>query len=117
MGWLLDEIVEGMQKLTALALPSHPPAETIDLTALAWLEALEPRNFQEDLDRWRIREAFRQLLRDCDRWPYPKQLIDRLPPRKELARLPPPEIDWERQQANMAKLKAALKPILDRGTS
>ncbi len=112
--WLENEIIDGMKRLVALALPGHPPAETIQLTAAAWCEALESAgiDWQCDLDAPRLRAAFRLLMRTMDRWPAPKHLLEALPARPEplkLAAPPATEADRERARVMLAGIAKKLR--------
>lgn len=79
------EVLRGLQKLAALRLQGAPPREGIKLTAAVWLEAIATLRIGWDRqqDAGRITAAFAQLAVDAERWPPPKMLIERLPPRPE----------------------------------
>lgn len=80
-----NEIVRGLQKLMMLRLQGAPPEEGIELVAVVWIEALMalPIGWDEQQDQGRIQAAFVKLISDTERWPPPKMLIERLPPRPE----------------------------------
>lgn len=80
-----QEVLRGLQKLVALRLQGAPPEEGIKLTAAVWLEAVAtlPIGWDRQQDEGRIQAAFAQLAVDAERWPPPKMLIERLPPRPE----------------------------------
>jgi hypothetical protein len=89
--WFRAAIAQGLVRLVALSLPGTPPADTIELTREAWIEALWPlRAWDERLDRERIASAFRALMGTCERWPAPAALMRALPPRHEPPKLPEP---------------------------
>lgn len=84
--WLLTEIATGLQKLHLLSLDRTPAADVIAGTAQAWCEAIEHgRAFDQHLDTKRIRAAFVTLAANVDRWPSPRQFLDALPGREQLA--------------------------------
>jgi hypothetical protein len=92
--WFRSAIAQGLVRLVALSLPGTPPADTIELTREAWIEALWPtRAWDERLDALRLAEAFRALMITAERWPSPVHLLRALPPRPEPRRLPAPEPD------------------------
>lgn len=113
--WMRSEVVEGLQRLVALALPGQPPAETIALTAAAWCEALlhTPIDWQQQADAKRLRAAFDALLPTVERWPAPAALLRLLPARPAAPRLPAPQASPER----VAATRALLQKALDRLTS
>lgn len=78
--WMLDEIATGLQKLYLLSLDRTPAAELLTGTAQSWLEALtEGREWDEQRDTQRIREAFVTLARTREQWPAPRHFLDVLP--------------------------------------
>lgn len=92
--WFRAAIAQGLVRLVALSLPGTPPADTIELTREAWIEALWPtRAWDERLDAPRIAEGFRALMLSAERWPSPAHLLRSLPPRPEPLRLPAPPLD------------------------
>lgn len=111
--WLRAEIGSGLQKLLALRLPGTPPEDAIIGTAEVWLEAVASRNIQwvEHLDRQRVRRAFLALLRDCDRWPSPKLLLENLGNRDPPKALPHPILTSEEKARNRARLRAMLTSL------
>lgn len=84
-----DEILTGLQKLMMLRPDGAPPNSGIKLTASVWMEAIAslPVNWDERLDAGRIGQGFSRLLAEIERWPTPKMLIERLPPRPEPLKL------------------------------
>lgn len=94
-------------KLFVLRLPSTPAEDAIGLTAEVWLDALEslPITWNETQDRARVRQAFRRLLRQVEKWPAPKHLVDQLgnrdpPPRA----LPAPKMTAEERARNSGRM-------------
>lgn len=114
--WLLDEVMTGLQKLISLSLANTPAMETIELTAASWMEVLRSQRWSEDQDQWRVQAAFLHLMKDSDRWPAPRNLLDRLPPRQPQKALPAPEMSPEQVAENLRRIREMLKPILQRGT-
>lgn len=90
--WFHNAVVSGVQLLHALNLQGCPSAETVVLTAQAWIEALWGAPIAWDLaaDEPRLAGAFRALSRQAERWPAPGAVLALLPPRPDALRLAPP---------------------------
>lgn len=73
--WLEVEVLTGLQKLLCLGLEGAPADDSLDGTSAAWIEAMTHRRHFDYEDRWRIRDAFSELLRQVTRWPTPAQLM------------------------------------------
>jgi hypothetical protein len=114
--WIRAEVVDGLKRLVALSLPGQPPAETIALTAAAWVEALEaaPIAWDEELDTPRLRVAFKLLMRECDRWPQPVHLLRALPPRPQRKKLPPPAMSEEQKETARSILRELAQKLKSR---
>lgn len=91
--WLKATIAKGLAGFIVLRLPNQPPEEMITKTAEIWLQAILHKKlyngWNESEDKWRIEQAFLNLYAECERFPSPKMLLERLPARKVLA-LPEP---------------------------
>lgn len=111
--WLVAEVATGLQALIALRLPGAPGADTSRATAEVWTRTIYsyPVNWTLELDAPRLRRAFTALCRDCDRWPAPRTLYDRLPARHQPPALAVPPISKAQQARNIARLKALAKSI------
>lgn len=106
--WFRATVAHGLVRLVALALPGTPPADTIELTREAWIEALWPtRAWDADLDAPRLEAAFRALSVTCERWPAPVALLRALPARPQPPALPLPPASAE-QRRRVAHMLAAL---------
>lgn len=107
-GWLVAEVSDGLKRLVVLRLEGCPPADAVEVVALAWAEALLVRGrWGRQTDAPRIRQAFRSLAAHVQRWPAPAQLWEHLPPRPEPPKLqapPTPPSEEER-----AKIRALLQ--------
>lgn len=80
--WLNAVIAKGLMGLVALRLPNTPPEEIIVKTAQIWVLALTKglgTKWEKKRDTPRIEKAFMRLYAECDRFPNPKMLIERLP--------------------------------------
>lgn len=90
--WMREEVGDGFQRLFALRLRDAPPADMIDVVAEIWLDSLMNLNkdWQESLDRQRIKTAFIRLTQLYREWPSPPMLIEELPARKLPKLLPEP---------------------------
>lgn len=111
--WLLAEIAAGFQRLVTLSLPNTPASDVLVPAAQIWHEALLSTSTQwnQDEDAWRLQRGFALLCRDCDRWPVPKHLIDRLPARKDKLALPKPTLTPAEREANLARLKTLMQQL------
>lgn len=111
--WFERRIRRGLAALMTLRMEGHPPADTVQATALVWVQALWPgRAWDETLDAQRIGEAFRLIALYETRWPTPAVFLRYLPARAPQKRLPaPPLTDEEKQRARevLAKIQEMLK--------
>lgn len=108
--WFADAVIDGLMSLHVLGLDGRPAADQIDYTAQVWIESLWPtKDWIEALDAERIRVAFHALVRDCDRWPAPAQLRQRLPARLPQRRLPRPPRDERAGRAWIAEIQQTLR--------
>lgn len=79
--WLKNEIRTGLQKLCCLGLAGQPDPEVLPGTLAAWMEVLtRNREYVEERDAPRFREAFSVLMGAVTRWPQPRHLLEVLPP-------------------------------------
>jgi hypothetical protein len=117
MEWLREEIAAGLATLVSARLPGFPSADTVKATARVWLNAILDAHvvFSEEVDRPRVRQAFRTLTRVCYQWPSPRTFLDHLPPRPPVQALPEPPMSEEKMARNQRmvrdlidKLKAGL---------
>ncbi|OBP35178.1 hypothetical protein A6J59_004140 [Pasteurella multocida] len=106
--WLKSVIAKGLAGLIVLRLPNQPSEDTIAKTAEIWVKTILHQKifngWNEQDDKWRIEEAFLTLYAECDRFPSPKMLLERLPKRRVLA-LPEPKITVltaEERERNLA---------------
>lgn len=106
--WLRATIAKGLAGLVVLRLSGQPPEDMIIKTAEIWVKAILHQKiyngWNEQDDKWRIEEAFLTLYAECDRFPSPKMLLERLPKRKVLT-LPEPKITVltpEERERNLA---------------
>lgn len=114
--WFHNRIVEGIQLLHSLHLDGRPAAEVITLTATGWIDVLwrAPRAWAEGRDTERLVNAFFSLSRQVDRWPAPRQLLDHLPPAREvpaLAEAVPPMSAARRAQLAEVRRKLASRLV------
>lgn len=102
--WFQEAVAEGLAKLYVLRLDSAPAADTLDGVEMVWVESLWSCNkqWQEEPDYARIRQAFVTLARQVDRWPAPRHLLDHLPPRPQPQALPEPKPTPEQREKAQA---------------
>lgn len=115
-GWLKREIKDGLQALVAMGLENQPAADVLPLTADIWLRAIRRGNIGcdiEQIDAPRIREAFDRLFPELVKWPAPKLLLDRIPPRPKREALAAPLAD---DGEGAARVREILE-MLNRSTS
>lgn len=116
--WLKKVVAQGLGKLVVLRLANQPPEEMIKATAEVWVQVILSQRlyggWQEKEDKWRIEQAFMRLCAECERFPAPKMLLDRLPNRK-IAELPPPEPKplTPARREQLAKMFAKLKGVIN----
>ena len=118
--WLRNTIIDGFSRLILLRLQNSPPNDEQVLGAMVnlWCETLETKfNLDEKQDKTRIEKAFLRLCGDCERFPSPKMLIDRMPARDLPLQLEKPKLTDEQIEKNkqrirkmIAELKNATKP-------
>lgn len=103
--WFSDQVIEGVQMLYALSLAGCPPAETVQLTAQVWIQALwgAQRCTDPALDRERLQAAFLAVARLAERWPAPRAVLDHLPARREATALAEPAISDTQRAAIVAR--------------
>ena len=114
--WLLDEVLNGLQKMFCLSLDRTPAAEMLPGTAQAWLEAItDGKAWQKGRDADRIAAGFRTLARIARRWPAPAEFLDVLPPVADLPAIgyKAKPVTAEQAAANIAKLKAMLGGVTE----
>ena len=116
--WFMAEVATGLQKLISLSLQGMPAMETIQLNATVWAETLwaAPIAWHQELDAQRIQQAFSRMMRDVERWPAPKLLLQYLPARPQPANplLTAPQISEEQRQRNLSHL-AGIVAMFKRG--
>lgn len=80
--WFSKIIEQGLSSLISLRLEGAPAADAMHATANIWSKALwKGRVWNEQADKERIGEAFRQLAISCSRWPSPSAFLEYLPMR------------------------------------
>lgn len=111
MDWITREIATGFQKLSCLALEREPAGDAMTGTVMAWTEAVtHNREFVEQLDAQRFRKAFVALAVTRTSWPAPRDFLDALPAREQLALAKQPiPADPARAAAAIAEIARALR--------
>lgn len=109
--WFQQAIGEGLQRMRAVGLEGAPPVETIELTAEVWADAIWgcPTAWDEALDRERLRMAFKEATRKCDKWPAPKQVLALMPKRASQLMLSEPKLTEEQRKANLLKIRQTIR--------
>lgn len=112
--WLVTEVASGLQRLLVLSLNGAPAAETITATAMVWCDAIRlggtfRGGAEEARDRPRLEQAFRVLAAEVERWPAPRQLLERLPALPQQYALPErPKVLTAEERRRIAALLAKL---------
>lgn len=113
--WLNSAIAQGLAGMVLLRLPNQPPEDMIAATAKVWVKVISQiklyNGWNEQDDKARIEQAFLRLYAECDRFPTPKQFLDRLPPRKTVQALPQPKMT-EQQRLIAAERLAQLRMMI-----
>lgn len=117
--WMLNVVVDGLQQLVLLSLPSSPPSDTITFTAKAWCEAFMEvsKEWDEDLDTRRFIKGFAKLKPAVKHWPTPEQFLTIMPGRPKPKALPPrrpADLTPEERELNLgwlAKIKEQIKEL------
>lgn len=106
--WLRACLADNLTQLVVLHLEGGPPAETLGITAQAWLRVMNgwPIAWNENLDRPRLDAAFLALAGQVQRWPSPSQLRALLPDRVyPNPGLDAPDYPEEKASANRRRIK------------
>ncbi|BFU64735.1 hypothetical protein [Rodentibacter abscessus] len=117
--WLKETIAKGLGGLVVLRLANTPPEEVIKDTAKIWTLVISRQpnygGWDEVQDKWRIEEGFMRLYAECEYFPSPKMLIDRLPKRKQpevyLIERKLTQAEKQRMAENCRKLRELLNGI------
>lgn len=90
MSWLDNAIIEGVQRLLILRLKNAPALDTVELLVDTWVYVFksQPIDWNEALDAPRIQRAFLQCAGKVDEFPAPKTVLQYLPSRPEVLKLP-----------------------------
>lgn len=112
VNWLKQAVSRGLQALVVLHLDGGPSAETVTQTASVWYRVLKtwPIDWNEELDRQRLTDAFLALAGQSRRWPSPSQLRALLPSRVyPQPTLAAPDYPPEKAKANLIRIRAMIK--------
>lgn len=104
-----DEILDGLSALHLLRLPNAPAHARMEEVTGVWLAVLEAhcRHWTPERDKGRMEAAFMRMCAEAERWPTPKQVIERIPPRKPLPELPRPK----RSAADAARIQKLARQL------
>ena len=95
--WLRLAIANGMTALVADNRQGAPGADTITATAGLWETLLRDSGVTiQEVDSERIYQGFKALLREVKGWPEGKDLLARMPRRKDLLKIEHEVSDEER---------------------
>lgn len=113
--WFSSVIAAGLQRLAVMRLHNHPQDAELELACAVWIDTLwYRRDWHQDPDAARLRQAFAALTGSARRWPAPAELLDHLPARPQRPALPQPD-RTPVGQAHLAVMKRliarALKPL------
>ena len=119
---LHNTMIDGLTMLLTLRLVGSPAADTVAATAQTWSRVLaHGREWDEARDVKRFQTAFMVLASETDRWPSPKDFLDKLPPPpaplKLEHRYQPTVEEKARGQAALKQIQTAVKAILNGKTN
>lgn len=104
--WLRQEITIGLATLLGVGREGAPAADMIIITAGLWEKHLVEKNVTiEEVDKHRIKQAFKDLENNYEKWPEPKDLYARLPRRPERDRVSHDLSDDDREKGKEALRK------------
>lgn len=110
MDWMTREISTGFQKLLCLGLDRTPATDLLQGTVRAWLEALTAnRDWVEERDTPRVRQAFVTLAQTMRTWPVPADFTDALPKFAPLRALPAKPTDPDKARRIVEDLAKELR--------
>tara|TARA_B100000700_G_C15038220_1_gene853874 strand:+ start:393 stop:773 length:381 start_codon:yes stop_codon:yes gene_type:complete len=111
--WFRNDVADGVMRLLVLRLPGAPWEDEAEYTTQTWIEVLwaAPIGWDAERDSQRLRQAFTRLAGQIDRWPAPRQLLERLPDRPQQARLAKPPMSQAKRQANQARLRDMMREL------
>ena len=89
MKWLTNLITAELSALQMGHIPFSPNADKFDATIMYWVESFATAlgRLSEDLDRPRIKKAFKTIRPRLVQWPTPYQVLELMPRRPELERI------------------------------
>ena len=103
---IVEIVTQELVKMMARQLDSAPSAAELPFTIQVMTEDLQRQGLRdEDCDR--IAESFKTLGPVLNRWPTANHVIAVIP-KREQKKLPSTPIDWDKQSANMQRIKAIL---------
>ncbi len=104
-----------MERLRLLNLDGAPAGVAMGEVTRIWAETLAGRNivWDKELDTLRLHRGFMELAANCDRWPSPNMLMQRLPSRPQRQALPAPQITEEQRQRNLRAIRCMLRDALN----
>ncbi len=109
--WLKNTIGKGIAMLLLLRMKNSPPDDAIKPTLQVWLQVITyKKEWIQELDQWRIEEAFMHIAKTCDWFPTPKQLLEAMPPR-QIKVLPPTTLTEEQWQKNQQRIQQLLEQM------
>jgi hypothetical protein len=94
MNWLEKIIIEGIQACIVIRMRYAPELDAIEQVADVWLLVFkkQPILWDEEMDSWRVKEAFLLVMGSSKTFPTPKEVLESMPNRKAIEfRLPRPE--------------------------
>lgn len=88
--WLDNLIIEGIQRLLILRLKNSPALDTINPLIDTWVYVFKAQavDWNETLDTPRIRKAFLHCAGKVDEFPSPRTVLQYLPSRNNVLKLP-----------------------------
>ena len=114
---LHNAMIDGLTMLLTLRLSGSPAADTVAATAQTWSRVLaHGRAWDEARDVPRFQTAFMVLANETNRWPSPKDFLDKLPPPPEPLKLEhhyhPTEEEKAKGKSALSRIQSAIKEVL-----
>lgn len=88
--WFSNRVVDGLQFMLAIGFPGAPAAELTKLTHASWAVTLwsQGGRWDEQLDSYRLYQAFVDAAARASRWPSPADIYAAMKRRPERPALP-----------------------------
>lgn len=106
-----NAVCDGLTALYLLNLPYSPAKAKMEMVTSVWLNIFTEhcRHWDSERDKGRLEAAFARIAAEAERWPVPREVIDRIPPRKPTIDLPRPK----RSKEDVERIKNITKNLAE----